>query len=154
MHCKYMGVDQYFARSVLVVSCFIMDILGCTIWQDRHRKVWALCLRYCKDHQVDAPSRYTRITGNMFTTPAHWRTRFPKLKGKAGQIKHLLPALLYAFDCLRDPTDERHSMIRVALQSSLKVDRNIDQCPGSIRRPREASEELIMHGITYLNTYT
>ena len=103
---------------------------------------------------MDAPSCYTRITGNMFTTPTCWRNRFPKLKGKAGQIKHLLPALLYAFDRLRDPTDERQSMIRVALQSSLKVDRIIDQYPGSIRLPREASNELITHGFTYLNTCT
>ena len=102
MHCKYMGVDQYFAGSVLVVCSFMLDIVGCTTWQERLKRVWALCLQYYKDHPVDAPSRYTRITGNMFTTPAYGRNRFPKLTGKAGQVKHLLPALLYAFDELRD----------------------------------------------------
>ena len=45
-------------------------------------------------------------------------------------------------------------MIRLALQSSLQVDRIIDQYPGSIRLPREAAEELITHGFTYLNTCT
>ena len=135
MHCKYMGLGQYFLASVLVICTFTIAIPGCDTWQRRLNKDWEYCMEWYRENPVDANSRYKRLVVNMFCKPSAWRTKFPKLKGRAAEVKHLTPALLHAWVNMRDPGNPLHTSIELALQMSLKMDKNIRCPPRKVQAP-------------------
>ena len=78
----------------------------------------------------------------MFSVRVGRRQRFPNMKGKAAQVKHLIPALLYAFRKLRSPGNPDHDSIELALQMSLTMDHILNDHPDSFVLPTEVAAEF------------
>ena len=92
MHVKYMGVDMHFYGSVLVVLVLLLETHGpAESYGERLETVWRHCNQYYTDNSVDKPSRFTNMRIGMFTRESCWRNMFPKLKGRAAEVKHLGP---------------------------------------------------------------
>ena len=114
MHTKYLGTDQYFFGSVLRVMVYLLlpgspdDNLG-VVWR-------AIEIYYT---QNDTPCRYSCITLRMF---AFADTGYPKLKGKAGEIRHLGHALHDIRLASMDIADEFHRNIELALRASCQME--------------------------------
>ena len=111
-------------------------------------------MEYYKANPVDATTRYTRLFITMFSNASSWRTNFPKLKGKAAQVKHLTPALSYAWSKLKTVGNTNHDAVTLALDMSLRMDRVLDAYPGSVTLPEEAAEDFVASSFVFLHQYT
>ena len=154
MHCKYMGTDGYFLGSVLVISVFMIPHMHAGSYQERLNTIWGYCLEYYRDNPIDASTRFRNMRVGMFTKPSRWRNTMPKLKGRAVEIKHLGPALLYAFQRIHDPTDDYHKSIVLALKMSVKMDKIIDDHPSEFVLPATAARDFKAACFVYLNQFT
>ena len=104
MHVKYLGTDQQFFGCVL--ELLVMHVLG---GADGNPKdcvdiVWSDVLEYYNINNTT--SRYARLTLNMFHKPD------PKLRGRAAEIKHVGPALLFSFRRRMGPGSRLHNLVR------------------------------------------
>ena len=79
---------------------------------------------------------------------------FPKLKGRAAEIKHLIPALLHAWSSFHDALDPAHCAIRLALQMSLKMDRILDEHPDTFVLPPNIARDFCGATYVFLNQFT
>jgi hypothetical protein len=61
----------------------------------------------------------------MFCDPASPHKTFPKLKGKAAEVKHIMPALLWAWRKVMDGSD-LHNQVELLLQCSVFMDDAMD----------------------------
>ena len=109
---------------------------------------------YYGANPVHATTRYTRLYMSMFSSLSSSRTSFPKLKGKAAQIKHLTPALAYAWSKVRDVGNPKHDAVSLALDMSVQMDRVLDDHPGAVVVPNDASDEFVAVSFVFLNQYT
>ena len=67
---------------------------------------------------------------SLFIDPDKPVANFPKLKGKAAEIKHFVAALAFAWECFMDADDVQHQMISLALQMSCDIDTILDRTHG------------------------
>ena len=68
--------------------------------------------------------------------------KFPKLKGKAAEIKHLTAALLSTFEKHMDPTNVQHKHVKLVLVMACKLDEIIDAHPDEYRLPTAVSADF------------
>jgi hypothetical protein len=116
MHCKYIGVDQYFFGSVLKLMVF--EILGGEPL-DNMTRVWRELSRYFTEHSIS--NAYRLITINMFNNKDQ-----PKLKGRAAEIRHLGKALLHVFEMFSDNRKTLHKRVRATLKLNIKLEEQLD----------------------------
>ena len=154
MHIKHLGVDMYFLGSILVIITFMCDIPGCHSWQHRLSRVWDLCMEWYSHNQHDATSRYTTLLIGMFSNATNWRNKFPKLKGKAAEVKQLVPALLHAWGQIKDPLNDLHTAITLGLRASLKLDRILDEYSTEFMFPPDVALEFEAVAFVYLNHFS
>ena len=151
MHCKFLGVDMYFLGSVLTILTFMCCIPNCDSFESRLQTVWRYCLEWHNSVGTEITCRYTRLSINMFTKIDSWRRNFPRLKGRAGQVKNLVPALHYAFTKISDLADPKHKAIELALRMSHKMDSVLDRHPAEVVLPTAAAAELRGAAFVFLN---
>ena len=120
MHCKYLGLDQYFFGSVLKMLVF--TIMGGEPF-DNMREIWTELREYFKEHKV--PNCYRLITINMFNNQD-----FPRLKGRAAELRHLGEALLHVFDMYMNTGDELHKYVKTTLKMNIKLEEMLDDHEG------------------------
>jgi hypothetical protein len=89
-----------------------------------------------EDHNTT--TRYSELKLTMFAR----KDNLPMLKGKANEIKHMVPDLMYAFQMLMSPADEAHRDILVLLQMCVKLDSILDAHRGMYRLPAHAAKEF------------
>ena len=106
------------------------------------------------ENSVDKPSRFTNMRIGMFTRESCWRNMFPKLKGRAAEVKHFGPALMKAFAAMMDRGNVDHQSIHLALQMSVKIDRILDDYPDEFTLPPKAASEFQGAVFVYLNQVT
>ena len=119
MHCKYLGVDQYFYGSVLKVLVFT-SMEGEPA--NNMDKIMAVLREYFQKYKV--PNAYRHISVSM------WNNKdAPKLKGRAAELRHLGSALRYAFQkfMLQDPF---HKKILATLKLNIELEVLLDQETG------------------------
>ena len=87
----------------------------------------------------------------MFTKASGWRNQFPKLKGRAADVKGLVPALAYAWSKLMTPVDENQESIMLTLKMSTRMDSVLDSHPAEFVLPPGAAKEFRAAGFMYLN---
>jgi len=122
MHVRYLGTDQYFYGSVLTLLVF--HIMGGDPVQNM-----AVLFQFFEGWWQDkgVTGHYKLITVNMFHRASSSQ---PKLRGRAGEIRRLGKALRAAFDFWKDPADELHSLVSVALKLACDMDDILDANPG------------------------
>ena len=82
--------------------------------------------------------RFGNLKLSMFTDPTKPRAAFPKLKGRAAEIRHLGPALLHFWEQRMDPASPQHKMVHMALKASCAIETILDAYPRAVRLPEEA----------------
>ena len=105
MHCKYLGVDQYTYGSVLALLC--CKVMGGSPLQNL-QAVWADIKVFYRENGTKVQYRYlNKLT--MFLR----QNGTQKLRGKAGEIRHLAPALLHVWMKYMSPNLEVHIQIKL-----------------------------------------
>lgn len=117
MHCKYLGVDQYTYASVLaLLCCQIMDGTP----QENLNRCWRTIKEYYAEHHIRIQYKYlNKLT--MFLR----KNGTPKLRGKAGEIRHVAPALEHLWSTHMDPNLEVHKQIHMLLKYSVRMEQLI-----------------------------
>jgi hypothetical protein len=72
------------------------------------------------------------------------------LKGRASQIKHLAPALLYAVEQVMDPSSQVQRQMRLGLMATIEMDQILDEAAEVFRLPRARAERFIDATYEYL----
>ena len=122
MQSKYLGCDAYLLGSVLTYMVDV-KIEGGGSAQDRLEALWAQ-IREGYDREGTV-SQYGHMTLNMFRGG---KAPFSQLKGKAAEIRHLLPILLHICKDqgrLSNAIQREALMIR-AMEQSLLVDKILE----------------------------
>lgn len=96
-------------------------------------------------------SRFGRLTLSMFTSERSPYSDFPRLKGRAGETKALVPALLHAWEELMGTGTVQLQQVRAALQCSALMDRVLGEYPPSVPTlPPEAAQRFATAIWTFL----
>jgi hypothetical protein len=100
--------------------------------EDNLATVWEEVAKYGKAHPAHGSTRYGGLQLSMFTDPEQPLKSFPKLKGKGSEVKHLVPALEYAWNELvmkHNAGNEIFEYVSVGLAMSRTIDEVIDNNP-------------------------
>ncbi|CAJ1408961.1 unnamed protein product, partial [Effrenium voratum] len=131
MHSKHLGVDQYVAGSVLaLLTCGGLPAQFQAACDSVLEDIKAACSRH--GARSLASLKPSMCLSDVKQPWAH----YPRLKAKAAETKHLMPAL-------RDDTKINSNIAR--LDMSCRIDSIIDACP-RFALPTDASAELLEEG--------
>ena len=116
MHTKHLGVDCYFLASVMV---YLVDVKMAEAPAQNLQALWTSIKTAYRELQC--PSQFSTMTLNMIRGGGG---PFPNLKGKASEVKHLVPALeLIASQYLDRGVVEEQLMLK-----GLELSKAIDAC--------------------------
>ena len=119
MHCKYLGVDQYTYASVLA-------LLTCSILPDSPQQnlnvLWRMIKQY---YQVNGAKFQYRYMNKL--TIFLRKNGAPKLRGKAGEIRHFAPVILHLWTRFMSPDMEVHQKIKLLLKFWVQMEELITE---------------------------
>ena len=115
MHSKHLGVDTYFLGSVLWLLCH--RLLDGTPAENLAR-VMGRARDFWEEHRVEGVFRKIKLS--MFCPEKE--DQFPRLKGKATEVRHLIAPLVSIWQNCMDPHDEGHRMVLLALRASWRIE--------------------------------
>ena len=115
MHMKWLGTDSYYLGSLLV---YLVDMKLPGSAQENITTLWQEIDVIYK--QIQVPTRFSCITLGMIRAG---KSPFPCLKGKASEVKWLIPVLVKVLEKYLRDTEFEKLMYRGLLQSWA-----IDQC--------------------------
>ena len=119
MHTKHLGTDCYLAGGVLLLLCYYI-MPGTPAANVQHIMAEA---KRIENH----PNMFGSLSLSMFLEKkSEPHLHYPKLKGKAAEVKTFLKPLCQIWQAHRDPTLMVHLQIELALQASLTMDRIAD----------------------------
>lgn len=134
MHSKYLGMDQYMFGSTLWVLCF-MVMTGTP--EENLDWCWAFTKRYYKEHGTTTRYRYLNRL-SMFVR----KKGYPKLRGKAAEIRHFGPVLLALWAACADPASELHQRIQLMLKLNVRLESILTEHPDEFALPGTAASEF------------
>ena len=103
-------------------------------------RVWNLVSDFYRRFAV--PCQFSNLTLNSFTDPHQPKKDYPKLKGRGGEVKHLVPALLYAWEeCMHSEIPE-HGLVRDVLRAQVRIQELIDEDADMLFMEPAKSREL------------
>ena len=138
MHSKYLGSDQYQFGSILYLLCFIMMPLSP---KENLAECWAFIKAYYVAHRTK--HRYAAIEKvSMFVR----KKGGPKLRGKAGEVKGLGPAMLALWESKMNAMLETHKQIRLMLLLNVKMESLLELHHDEFKLPESASKQFIQYG--------
>ena len=134
MHSKYLGMDQYMFGSTLYVLCY-MVMTGTP--EENVAWCWAFVQRFYKGNRTTTRYRYlNRLT--MFVR----KKGYPKLRGKAAEIRHFGPALLALWTACADPASDLHQRIKLMLKLNVRLESILTEHPDEFALPGPAANEF------------
>ena len=95
LHVLHLGVTGYFLGSIF----WLLTFEGRASPQSNLDLVWKHIVEFYKTHKTS--NQYTAIAISMFCGD-NVNNSYPKLKGKGIELKHMVPALAYAFEKMCD----------------------------------------------------
>ena len=119
MHCKYLGFDQYSHGSTLAV---LVHMLMAGSPEDNLRVAWQFLKSFFKTHNTPTPFRYINKL-SMFVRV----NRFPKLRGKASEVRHLGPALCALWHHYMNPAISLHRKILAMLKCNVALEQMLTE---------------------------
>ena len=120
MHVKYLGCDQYQFGAVL--ELLTTTILGGSD-EENLRTVWAALQTAYTELHTPPQARYRYLTKlSMFI-----RKGYSKLRGKAGELRHLGHALTLVFQKFMNPHLQVHREILLMLQANNFMERLLEE---------------------------
>ena len=139
MHIKHLGNDQYVFGSTLYYLCFCI-LPGSPA--ENLKILWQWILRYYKKHKI-IKNRYRALNKlTMFVK----KKSYPKLRGKAVEIKNFGPVIVQVWKHFCNKKDKTHRMITALLETSAELDDILARYPtkaGYFALPEAAGDEFI-----------
>ena len=137
MHIKHLGTDQYFLGSVLHLLVYSMmpGIAAANL-----EEVWRLCLEFFSRHRVT--SRFANLKLSMFVNTVHPHVDYPKLKGKAAEMRSLGPALHHVWCNKMDGSIAIHRQVELALRCCADIDTILDDNRDVVKLPPGAATKF------------
>ena len=143
MHCKHLGPDKSFAGSTLrnlthhILPGDPKNSLQ-TIWKD-------IVAEYKRQNTT---TRFGIITANMI----QGQRKLPELRGKAAQLRSLMPVLLRVWTARMDQSNAQHRDIRDGLAASSEIDRILHEHRGLPRFPPAVRVKFRKACFTYVQS--
>ena len=128
-----MGTDMYFYGSVLAI--LVRTILPGPA-EDNLEQVWLEIKAAYKDMRIS--SQFQNMKLSMFERGE----RFPMLKGKGAEVRHLGRPLLRVFQQHMDAETRQHKQIKMALDFSVQIEEILDVHEDLYALPTDAAKEL------------
>eukprot|EP00969_Alexandrium_andersonii_P323629 14298758-Alexandrium_andersonii.AAC.1 len=115
MQCKHLGTDQYFLGSV--IAYLAMHVMGSTM-ANNIGTIFDEVKQYYQDNKVTC--RFQNMTVNMIkgNSKKAVTSSFPKLSGKAAEVKHLVLAMVHVWTKHMDATNAMHKQVLLGLKAS------------------------------------
>ena len=105
------------------------------------KTVWGFIEDYWKDNPVQ--DHYSTMKLSMFLNLEAPHERMPKLKGRAIEVRNLMPALMHAWKHFMHPSQKPFELIVLTgLQASCKLDEILAQYPEVDKLPRQEAAEF------------
>ena len=146
MHVKHLGTDMYVFGSVLFMLCF--TILGGS--PDANvEKVFERLQAYWQAHPSTSTTKYQQLSIAMFCKTRTPYAQFPKLRGRAAEVKSLGPALLHVWSESMNPASTQHRQIRLLLKTSCRLEDMLDEHRELVCYPEPIAREFEGHTWSY-----
>jgi len=91
---------------------------------------------------------------SMFTDPAARRNSYPKLKGRAAEVKRPGPALLHVWERWGSAGDRIHQQVREGLRHSIRLDQMIEEHTGQVTFPEQVAKDFLASTCAFLGFAT
>ena len=128
LHCKHLGVDQYFLGSVLWMLVYVLS--PGQEPQEAMHAVWeALQEQYGLQQTT---GKFSMMRLSMFTNPTSPTAAFPRLKGKGNEVRHLTRPLWEVFRAWPKPDEEYYLQVELALKMSVDMELFLDDNGGFV----------------------
>ena len=135
MHVKYLGTDMYQFGSSL--SLLVHHLLAGTP-EANLSQCWSFLKRYFKQHKTPSPYRYL----NRLSMFVRNKGRYPKLRGKASEVRHLGPALQALWQHHMNPNLVVHNQINLMLKANCRVEELLSEHKDEYAFPAGAAVEF------------
>ena len=106
--------------------------------------VWSMIDAYFNEHKPK--SRFRIIKPSMYKSGPGG---YPKLKGKASEVKNLTPALLSVWKRGWNENDQLHVAVTTALETSLRLDQMLEENTGFVL-PTEVADEFFATALQHI----
>ncbi|CAE8586409.1 unnamed protein product, partial [Polarella glacialis] len=134
MRCKYLGSDMYQFGSVLYMLCYF--VLTGTPLENVHT-CWAFIKEFYKTHNTGSIYRYlNKLT--MFCR----KSGYPKLRGKANEIRHFGAALLGLWGAHMNGALELHRKVHLMLKLNVRMETLLTEYRDESALPPAAAREF------------
>ena len=115
MHCKYLGHDQHTFGSIL--SLLVRHVMAGNP-QENLKQVWNEIQKFYKENNTPVRFRYLNRL-SMFERKS---PQYPKLRGKAAEVKHLAGALEHCWKKIYNPNLQVNRQIALYLKLNLELE--------------------------------
>ena len=119
MHCKYLGFHQYSHGSTFAV---LVNMVMPSSPEENLKNAWTFLKSYFKNNKTPTPFRYINKL-SMFVR----MNRFPKLRGKASEVRHLGPALRALWHAYMKPAIALHRKILTMLKCNVGLEQMLTE---------------------------
>ena len=137
LHVLQIGATMYFAGSVLWLLIFRRMTGSPTENRDR---LWALLTAHYAEHKVT--SQFSNLDLNSFCNPSKFDKEYPKLKGKGGEIKHVIKPLYQIWQQFGRPAEVEDERVSLALKHLCDVHDVLDEYSTEMFLPVAAAKQL------------
>ncbi len=145
MHTKHLGCDKFNYASVLHVLCYEVMADDPATNLD---VVWEECVAYCKLHGIK--DRYRQMKPALVWKVRAPHANFPKMRGKAIEVRNLGEPLLHVWSARCDSTNILHQQITFMLRCSVKIEAMLKEHRGLFRYPPDIAAEFLQTTERYL----
>lgn len=134
MHTLHLGVYTYFLGSVL--ELLVARILP----QSPESNMSTLWQAIRAEYQArNTECRFNDIRLGMFRPSSG---KFPQLKGKAAEVRHLVAVMHTVFARYMDQTNRQHQQVNLCLELASRAENILDVCRDDWRLPEQAATEF------------
>jgi hypothetical protein len=109
--------------------------------------VWTLALAFFKEKKIS--DRFRNLKLSMFTDPKKPWGAFPRLKGKAAEVKTFGAALMHVFQSKMVPGEVHHRQILLLLKMSVRLEQIMVEQREAIRFDPPVADEFFQCAIAY-----
>lgn len=106
--------------------------------------------QYWKDNPPT--THYQNLKLSMFVSTDHPHDRMPKLKGRAAEVKSLMPALRHIWQHYMTPGDLAHQAVLSGLRASCRMDEILAAYPDRDVLPPDAADSFVAESWMYLRS--
>lgn len=127
MHVKYLGCDLYtFGSCMTMLTTMIMPSTP----ENNLTECWSFLKAFFRQHATKSPFRYlTKLS--MFVRTG----KYPKLRGKASEVRHFGPALLSLWQRHMNSAITIHRQIELILKANIALEQYISDYKGEFAFP-------------------